>query len=141
MKMILYLTILLLVIIVIAGGTFYVTQEKMIFYPEYIPANYKYTFQGEFEELFLKSEDAEINAVHFKTATPKGVILYFHGNAGSLDSWGLLGEEFTKSGYDFFIFDYRGYGKSTGSKSEEAFHADGQLVYDHLKKTYPENHI
>src|SRR5436190_1275553 len=126
MRMLVYLTLLLLVIILIAGGTFYVTQEKMIFYPEPISADFKFKFNANFEELFIKSKDAEINALHFKTNNPKGVILYFHGNAGSLDTWGDLGEEFTRTGYDFFIFDYRGYGKSTGSRSEEAFHADGQ---------------
>lgn len=132
---------LLSIVIIIAWGTFYFYQERLIFYPEFVRQDFKYPFNASFEELNLKSDDASINCLHFKIPNPKGVILYFHGNSGSLDSWGMLGEEFILTGYDFFIFDYRGYGKSTGPRTEEAFHKDGQMVYDHLKKSYNENQI
>lgn len=139
--MVLTIVIIIVAIVFLAGFSFYATQERMIFYPDPLVKEYKYTFQAPHEELFLPSEKAEINAVHFKIPNPKGVVLYFHGNAGSLNSWGTLGEEFIQTGYDFFIFDYRGYGKSTGPRTEKAFHKDSQMLYDYLKKTYPENKI
>jgi alpha-beta hydrolase superfamily lysophospholipase len=132
---------LLFIIIIIAWGTFYYNQEKLIFYPEFIRDDFHYPFKADFKELNLKSDDASINCLHFKTNNSKGIILYFHGNSGSLDTWGLLGEDFVKTGFDFFIFDYRGYGKSKGPKSEEAFHKDCQVVYEHVKKSYPEKDI
>jgi alpha-beta hydrolase superfamily lysophospholipase len=113
----------------------------MIFHPVKIDQSYKYRFNANFEELFFEWEGARINALHFRIENPKGVILYFHGNSGSLDTWGLLGEVFTKKGYDFFIFDYRGYGKSTGSISEKNFHKDSKRIYDHLKNLYGEERM
>lgn len=139
--MLITLSIIILGLIIIGGCSFYATQERMIFFPEPIAKDYKYSFNAEFEELFLNSGDGEINAIHFKNKNPKGVILYFHGNAGSLNSWASLGEEFLKTGYDFFIFDYRGYGKSTGPRSEQSFHKDGLMLYDYLKKSFKEEQI
>ena len=45
-------------------------------------------------------------------------------------------------GYDIFMPDYRGYGKSDGSITSEAqMHADIQEVYDYLKQHYRETQI
>jgi uncharacterized protein len=119
-----------------------VKQESMIFHPVHLSKEYKYGFKENFEELFFKTEEgAEINALHFKVPDSKGVIFYFHGNAGAMDSWGEVNETFSRYGYDLFIFDYRGYGKSTGPLSEEALHRDGKFLYDHLLTKYPENKI
>ena len=139
--MIAYIIIVLCVGILIALSGFYKYQEKFIFYPEPIDSSYKFSFKIPCEELFLKSDESEINSLHFKVANSKGVILYFHGNAGSLDSWGLIGEELTQTGYDFFVFDYRGYGKSKGKRHEKGFHEDARMIYDYLLKIYPENKI
>jgi uncharacterized protein len=139
-RMLLYITVFILLILFIAGCGIYKNQEKMIFYPQYLDRNYQYVFTQKFEELFIKSGDGEINALHFKTDSSKGVILFFHGNAGALNSWGELGEQLTK-GYDLFIFDYKGFGKSTGAQSEYIFHEDSKVLYEYLKQSYPENNI
>jgi uncharacterized protein len=39
------------------------------------------------------------------------------------------------------LVDYRGFGKSTGKRTEEKLHSDMQFVYDHLAVKYPENHL
>ena len=67
------------------AGLFFL-QEKIIFQSEKLENNYTYTFDKEFEEINLKTEDnSTINALHFKVKNPKGIILYFHGNKGSLE--------------------------------------------------------
>ena len=139
--MLFYFLLIIIAVILLSGTTFYYLQDRMIFHPEPIEKKYHYPFNSAFEELFLKWDIATINALHFKISNPKGVILYFHGNSGSLNSWGFLGEEFTKRGYDFFIFDYRGYGKSTGPKSEKNFHTDAKKIYEYLKPLYGEDRI
>ena len=94
------------------------------------------------EELFLKTDDtAVINALHFKAEKSKGVILYFHGNAGDLSRWGIVTEYFVEKNYDVLVIDYRTYGKSKGKLSEEAFYNDGQYCYDYLKQQYTESEI
>ncbi|KQC29145.1 alpha/beta hydrolase [Flagellimonas eckloniae] len=134
----LYLILLLFLLIVML----YSLQEKLIFLPTQLPNNYEYSFAHDFEEIFLNTSDgAKLNAIHFKTERPKGLILYFHGNAGDLSRWGQITSSFVELGYDVLVMDYRGYGKSTGKLSEEALYTDAHLFYSHALKTYTEENI
>ncbi len=118
------------------------SQESLIFYPEILPPDYPFAFSEPFEEVTVPVEAATLNALLFKAPNPKGVVLYFHGNAGSLRTWGDVSRDFTSRGYDILIPDYRGFGKSTGNISnEKQLLGDGLAVYRMLTKTWPENRI
>ncbi len=124
------------------GSALYFLQEKLIFQPTTLEQDYKFEFNYPFEELFLKTKDgAVINAIHFKNESPKGVILYFHGNAGDLSRWGEITSFFVEMNYDVLVMDYRTYGKSVGKLSEKALYNDAQMCYNHLLKTYSESDI
>ena len=125
------------------GTMIYFIQEKFIFLPSRLPENYQYQFHVPFEELFLEANDgAKLNAIRFTCENPKGVILYFHGNAGNLSRWGEIAMEFTVDHeYDVVVMDYRTYGKSRGDLSEKALHEDGQLFYDYVRQIYREEDI
>ncbi len=119
-------------------------QEKLIFYPEKLPDDYKYKF--EFTEKFIErnytpEKNVLINSLFFKSVSSKGLVFYLHGNAGSLRSWGNIAEDFIKNNYDVLIIDYRGYGKSRGKMSEKALYSDALYIYNNLKKEYMEEHI
>ncbi len=117
-------------------------QEKLIFLPTTLPQEYQYSFPQEFDELFLETEDgARLNALHFKTENPKGILLYYHGNAGDLSRWGIVTSYFMEYGYDVLVMDYRTYGKSTGKLSEEALYQDADLFYKKAKEWFPEDRI
>ena len=117
-------------------------QEKFIFLPTQLPEEYSYSFDNEFEEFFLTNPDgARLNALHFKTNKPKGVILYFHGNAGDLSRWGEIANRFLDFEYDVIVMDYRGYGKSTGKRSESSLFEDAQLFYEHTAKLFSKDDI
>jgi len=57
--------------------------------------------------------------------TPKGVIVHFHGNAQNLTSHVHFLSWLTREGYALVAFDYRGYGKSSGTPSREKAIEDG----------------
>ena len=59
-----------------------------------------------------------------------------HGNAGNMQRYGHYSSKFTKKGYDFFMMDYRSFGKSRGEVSEEAIHEDVQWIYQEALKKY-----
>ena len=122
---------------------FYFFQEKFFFLPEKkIAKDYQFTFDANFEEVNLITPDNEtINAIHFKVENPKGVLLFFHGNRGSLLRWGKIVQYFTKFNYDVFVMDYRNYGKSTGSYNEEKMYEDAQLCYDYVREKFSEDKI
>ncbi len=118
-------------------------QEKLIFHPEKLSKDYKFSFSNNFEEYFIKVDDkTELNALYFKADSSKGLVFYLHGNAGCLDSWGDVADLYLNQHYDVFILDYRGYGKSTGTISSEAqINNDVQKAYDFARKNYNENKI
>lgn len=132
----------LFVVYVMIGSAIYFFQEKIMFLPTKLNQDYEYNFNYNFEELFFQTEEnVSINAIHFKAENPKGVILYFHGNAGDLSRWGKISEYFVGLDYDVLIMDYRTYGKSKGKLSEEAIYNDAQYCYDYLLKQYSEDKI
>lgn len=62
------------------------------------------------------------------------VLLYFHGNADNIDAYmGQLGD-YWSFGYEVFIFDYRGYGKSEGSPSYAGVLTDGLAAVDYVEE-------
>jgi len=131
-----------LAIYLMIGSALYFLQEKILFRPTVLNQTYVYKFSHPFEELFLKADDnAMINVLHFKAEQPKGVILYFHGNAGDLSRWGNITSYFVERNYDVLVMDYRTYGKSKGALSEHALYSDAQMCYDYLKDRYNENDI
>ncbi len=100
----------------------YFLQEKFIFLPSKLPQDYAYSFAFPHTEFNLETPDgAKLNGLHFKNGNSKGVILYFHGNAGDLSRWGEIALFFVEKQYDVVIMDYRTYGKSTGKLSPQAF--------------------
>ena len=137
-----YSLLALIAIYIMVTTSLYFLQDKILFRPTVLPQDHVFEFKHEFEEIFLTTEDeALINAIHFKAEKPKGIILYFHGNAGDLQRWGTIAEFFVDLNYDVFIMDYRTYGKSTGILSEEALYKDAQMCYDYVKKIYNEEDI
>jgi alpha-beta hydrolase superfamily lysophospholipase len=120
----------------------YVAQERLIFFPERDPPGTRYTFGIPAEEVWIPVDGAQLHALWFRVAAPQGIILYLHGNAGSLRSWGAVAADLTPHGYDVLIADYRGYGQSTGRISNEAqFYADAAALYDWVLERYPAERV
>jgi hypothetical protein len=66
----------------------YFFQEKLIFFPEKLDKNYRFTFNQPFEEINLKTaHDNSLNGLLFRSDRAKGLVFYLHGNAGSLKNW------------------------------------------------------
>ncbi|WP_297948818.1 alpha/beta fold hydrolase [uncultured Campylobacter sp.] len=72
-----------------------------------------------FQEINIPFEGELVNGLKFSATEPKGAILFFHGNFGDVSGWGAYGADFAALGYDFYIFDYPGYGKSDGKISSQ----------------------
>ena len=132
----------MLLLYVMINASLYLLQDKILFRPTVLAQDHQFVFNHNFEELFLETDnDALINAIHFKVENPKGVILYFHGNQGDLQRWGIVTEYFVEKNYDVLVMDYRTYGKSIGELSEEALYNDAEIIYDYLKGLYSEGDI
>jgi len=120
----------------------YFIQDKFIFKPEKLPADFEFKYDIPFKELNFDVEPGvRINGLHFYREAPKGLILYFHGNTRSIKGWAKYARDFYRYDYDVVLVDYRGFGKSTGKRSEKEMLEDMQFVYEELTKTYPQHHM
>lgn len=121
----------------------YYLQDYLLFKPEKLPKDYEFVYRNqEIEEYNMETRDgAVINGLLFKAEKPKGVVLYLKGNSKSIKGWGKFAVDFTRHNYNVVMLDYRGFGKSTGSRSQKAIKRDLQLVYDKLKVSAPESRI
>jgi len=123
-------------------GIAYLLQEKFIFKAEKLHPDFQYKYDLPFRELFFDVEPGvRINGLHFYRDNPKGLVLYFHGNTRSIKGWAKYSADFYRYGYDVVLVDYRGFGKSTGKRSETEMLNDMQFVYTKLKEQYGEQHI
>ncbi len=121
---------------------FYFIQEYFMFHPEKLPLNFKYKYPFPFEEKHFEMEDGGyINGIHFRVPNTKGVVFYVKGNSRSIKGWGKFAKDFVGKGYDFFMVDYRGFGKSRGKRNETIIYNDLQTVYKWLAKEYTEEKI
>jgi len=142
MRIILGISLILLLIYALVFGLLYSFQESLIFQAETLEKDYRFEFDTPFEEKTIQRADgAELSGLHFKTANPKGLILYFHGNAGDLSRWGKVVEPFVKLGYEVLVVDYRGYGKSTGKRNEKLMYEDALHWYDLALESFDEKQI
>jgi alpha-beta hydrolase superfamily lysophospholipase len=121
---------------------FYFLQDYFFFRPEILPQHFEYKYPFPFTEVNFEMEDGgAINGVHFKVPNSKGVVFYLKGNSRSIKGWGKFARDFVGKGYDFFMFDYRGFGKSSGSRTETTLYNDAQTVYKWLSTQFPEDRI
>lgn len=128
--------------IVLLAVVAYFVQDRFIFKPEKLPADFKFSYDAPFEELFFDIEPGvRINGLHFYVKDPLGLILYFHGNSRSIKGWAKYAKDFYRYGYDVVLVDYRGFGKSTGKRSEAKMLGDMQFVYQQLAQQYHEHHM
>ena len=120
----------------------YFLQEKFIFKPEKLRQDFQFKYDIPFKELFFDVEaGVRINGLHFYREKSLGLILYFHGNTRSIKGWARYAKDFYRYNYDVVLVDYRGFGKSTGKRSEKEMLNDMQFVYNVLSKQYHEHHI
>ncbi len=58
------------------------------------------------------------------------VILFFHGNAGDISDRAPIARGLIEEGFSVLLLEYRGYGGSDGSPTEEGLYEDGRAGYD-----------
>jgi len=137
-------TKIIIIIYCSAGIAFYYLQEKLLFHPVPLPSDYQYKFNVPFKEINipLNAKD-NLNLVQFfpKDSTPKGVVLYFHGNRDNINRYAKYAVNFTKHGYEVWMIDYPGYGKTTGKLTEQNLYMQAEEMYKLANTKFEKNNI
>jgi pimeloyl-ACP methyl ester carboxylesterase len=120
-----------------AIGYLWLRQEKLLFEPTPLPADAKLSDDPDVHERWIDVKGARLSAAQFKRPDPRGVVFFLHGNSGNLRDCLVDLDAFREVNFDVVMFDYRGYGKSSGRiESEEQLRADVRAVWDAYAAQY-----
>jgi fermentation-respiration switch protein FrsA (DUF1100 family) len=85
------------------------------------------------EEVYLAPEPGvQLHAWFFPHRDPLATLLFCHGNAGNISHRLENVHYLLQTGFQVLLFDYRGYGHSTGKPSEEGLYRDAEEAWTHL---------
>jgi hypothetical protein len=122
--------------------TIYFAQRSLMYFPDTAHVTPAAAGLPEAEEVPLT--DADGTRIHVWHVPPRGdrpVILFFHGNGGSLASEVDRFRQLISDGIGLIGVEYRGYGGSEGSPSEQGLIADAEAAYAFAVSHYPVQQI
>ncbi len=123
---------IVLLIYVLGGIALYFLQDFLLFRPVSLKRDHNYDFTEKHKDINIPiTENSNLNIVQFFStdSVTKGVVLYFHGNKKNISWYAKYPPYFTRDGYEVWIIDYPGFGKSTGKFTE-------QILYDWADHMY-----
>ena len=128
-----------LILILIAGAVLFICfysqiENFFLFHPQknhdMLPNQLGLAHESVF---FEASDGTKLHGWFFPLPGKSPVILFCHGNAGNISHRLHNIGELLNKGFQVFIFDYRGFGKSNGSPSRKGVYLDGPAAYDYLR--------
>lgn len=132
-------------VLVLCGGfvaLMYFTQRSLMYHPyKFRTAPAEAGFAAA-EEIVLDTADGErVIAWHVPPRDGKPLVLYFHGNGGSIAGRINRFRAITADGTGLLALSYRGYGGSTGSPTEVGLLADAAAAYGFATARVPAERI
>ena len=136
---------LLYLLLVIVGGYcvlalyVFLMQPKLIYYPSVPGRTLEATpavIGMDYEEINLDTTDGEhLHAWYIPHSQARATLLFAHGNAGNISHRLDSIQVFHDLGLNVLIFDYRGYGQSTGKPGENGTYRDAEAAWAYLTET------
>lgn len=135
-RRIIQLSILLAVGYLTACAVLYISQESMLFPSDALnpmAESWRPNQPYAYEEMKLQTSKGLLYGILWRAPHAKGTVLYSHGNAENIAELQRFIPQFIRQGYNILIWDYRGYGLSTGKLDGQAgFLNDAESVYQWL---------
>lgn len=113
----------------------YFFQERLLFLPN-VPGRAVTATPAAlglpFEELSLATADGErLHGWWIPAPQARRTVLHFHGNAGNIGHRLEHVQLLHGLGLNVLLFDYRGYGQSSGEAHEAGLYLDAEAAWDH----------
>jgi uncharacterized protein len=113
-------------------------EKSVTFHPSREPWGGEWKLPRGAEDVWFKVGDGtRLHGWFFRAAQerPAATVIFLHGNGGNLSYLGWTGESLADKGFDVLLFDYRGYGRSEGSVSDErGIYEDADAAYEYVWK-------
>lgn len=140
--------VVLVCLVVLLFASFYLFYPRLedffVFFPDSSFDLTPEAFHLTYRDVFFNTGDGKrLHGWFFHQDVDSPVILFCHGNAGNISHRLHNIRLLLEKGLQVFIFDYRGYGRSSGRPSEKGIYMDGLAAYDHLveREHFPPDRI
>lgn len=109
-------------------------ERKALFFPSR-KCHWKPHIPYEDVDIPIPGECGEwVNGWYFNNFPGRDIVNYCHGNSGSITNRSYIINLCHKLKLNLFVFDYRGFGQSSGKPSKRNLRKDGEAVYKYLTK-------
>ena len=121
------------------GALMFFAQRALMYFPERIRTAPAAAGFPQAQEITLDTADGEkVIAWHVPPRGEKPLVIYFHGNGGSLRLRVDRFQKLVANGFGLLALSYRGYGGSTGSPNERGLIEDARAAYAYAAERYPD---
>ncbi len=148
-RSVLHLVLTLAAVYLLLCVVMFARQRKLVYFPGPAPAANPGDHGLAFDELELSTADGEV--LHAWRVRARGgldasesvapgapvgggrgtlLVVHCHGNAGNMENRIPVAGAFAAMGFDCLLFDYRGYGRSSGSPTEQGLYQDALAAYE-----------
>ena len=135
MKKIVYISGGIVCLFFLYLATLFLMQDKLLFKPDNNYISPQEANLNDVSENILTMSDGTKVMTWMKDGDKNlPAILFFHGNRGQIAEFAPQIMRFNKDGYGVFLVEYRGYGNSEGTISQDKMFSDGAEIYDLIKK-------
>ena len=132
------------IIYILGGVALYFLQDYILFRPVTLKKDHNYDFPEKHRDINIPvNESSNLNIVQFLSTDTitKGVVLYFHGNKKNISWYAKYPRYFTKHGYEVWMIDYPGFGKSTGKFTEKNLYKWADILYNFARSRFRSDSI
>jgi uncharacterized protein len=114
----------------------YLAQERLMYLPMATLVTTPAAHGMPYEDVHLTAADGvRLHGWFIPVPEPRGVLLFFHGNAGNISHRMESIRIFRRLGLSVFIIDYRGYGQSGGRPGEAGIRKDARAAWAYLRES------
>lgn len=114
---------------VFQGSLLFIPGREMIATPESVGLDYR-------NHYFQTADGVKLHGWFIPGGESEKYIQLSHGNAGNISGRVGLASVLHEAGFNVFMYDYRGYGKSEGNPSEQGLYKDAEAALDFIKTNY-----
>ena len=126
---------LLIIVLLILTAVAWAGLDNVFYYPDHREYTTPAADGFKYEEVQFQSKDGTKLSGWFIPAQGKalGTVIHFHGNAQNMSAHYSFVSWLPANGFNLFVFDYRGYGKSEGHVSRKGVYEDSVAAVETIK--------
>lgn len=125
---------------VLTSGVAYLLQDRLVYAPDSTVISLAAKMPGGVDVTYRTSDGLTLHGWWIRGQVGPGdrppTVVAFHGRAGNRTALWRMARDLAGEGVSVFLAEYRGYGESAGSPSEDGLAIDARAAVDYVKSRH-----